>query len=75
MKALSIVSFDDSVLTSIVHPQLTCLSRDTYAFGAQVAQSLLAAIADPSARTSVQTETPRLLVRGSTARALEPTGP
>ncbi|GAA2574305.1 LacI family DNA-binding transcriptional regulator [Winogradskya consettensis] len=66
---LSIVSFDDSVLTRIVHPQLTCLSRDTYALGAQVAEVLLKAIADPSARQSVQSETPKLVVRGSTARA------
>jgi DNA-binding LacI/PurR family transcriptional regulator len=66
-RELSIVSFDDSVLTRIVHPALTCLSRDTYALGAEVATSLLAAIADPAARTSVRTETPRLVVRGSTA--------
>ncbi|AGL14323.1 LacI family DNA-binding transcriptional regulator [Actinoplanes sp. N902-109] len=67
---LSIVSFDDSVLTRIVHPQLTCLSRDTYALGAQVAECLLATIADPGAPHSVQSETPRLVVRGSTARAV-----
>ncbi|MFC3993846.1 LacI family DNA-binding transcriptional regulator [Actinoplanes siamensis] len=68
-RALSIVSFDDSVLTRIVHPALTCLSRDTYALGAQVATTLLQAIADPGSRESVRTETPRLVVRGSTARA------
>ncbi len=65
---LSIVSFDDSVLTRIVHPALTCLSRNTYALGAQVAESLLEVMADPSSRRSVRTETPRLVVRGSTAR-------
>ncbi|WP_436520693.1 LacI family DNA-binding transcriptional regulator [Actinoplanes sp. HUAS TT8] len=67
-RRLSIVSFDDSVLTRIVHPALTCLSRDTYALGAQVATSLLAAIANPSSRESIRTETPRLVVRGSTTR-------
>ncbi|MEU8817205.1 LacI family DNA-binding transcriptional regulator [Actinoplanes sp. NPDC048796] len=67
-RQLSIVSFDDSVLTRIVHPALTCLSRDTHALGAQVATTLLEAIADASSRVSVRTETPRLVVRGSTAR-------
>ncbi|MFF5083271.1 LacI family DNA-binding transcriptional regulator [Actinoplanes sp. NPDC000266] len=71
-RQLSIVSFDDSVLTRIVHPALTCLSRDTHALGAQVATTLLQAIADPSSRESVRTETPRLVVRGSTARPLFP---
>jgi DNA-binding LacI/PurR family transcriptional regulator len=65
---LSIVSFDDSVLARIVHPALTCLSRNTYELGAQVAESLLEAIADPASRRSVRTETPRLVVRASTAR-------
>jgi DNA-binding LacI/PurR family transcriptional regulator len=65
---LSIVSFDDSVLARIVHPALTCLSRNTFELGAQVAESLLEAIADPASRRSVRTETPKLVVRGSTAR-------
>ncbi|WP_097328077.1 LacI family DNA-binding transcriptional regulator [Paractinoplanes atraurantiacus] len=69
-RQLSIVSFDDSVLTRIVHPALTCLSRDTHALGAQVATTLLEAIADASFRESVRTETPHLVVRGSTARPL-----
>ena len=64
---LSIVSFDDSVLTRVVHPSLTCLSRDTYALGEQVAQTLLRVIDEPGARVSTQTETPRLTVRASTA--------
>jgi DNA-binding LacI/PurR family transcriptional regulator len=64
---LSIVCFDDSVLTRIVHPQLTSLSRDTYALGALLAKSLLQAIAEPASRQSVQAETPKLVVRGSTA--------
>jgi DNA-binding LacI/PurR family transcriptional regulator len=72
---LSIVSFDDSVLTRIVHPALTCLSRNTYELGAQVAESLLEVIADPSSKRSVRTETPRLVVRGSTARPSSPVTP
>ncbi|MFI6447686.1 LacI family DNA-binding transcriptional regulator [Kitasatospora sp. NPDC050543] len=64
---LSIVSFDDSVLARIVHPALTALSRDTFTLGEQVADVLLAAIAEPATRADVQTPTPRLTVRESTA--------
>ena len=64
---LSIVAFDDSVLTRIVHPALTSLSRDTVALGGQVATELLAVIADPARTRSVQAPTPRLTVRESTA--------
>ncbi|WP_035840295.1 LacI family DNA-binding transcriptional regulator [Kitasatospora azatica] len=63
---LSVVSFDDSVLTRIVHPPLTALSRDTFALGEQVARALLAAIADPAAAQDRKTATPRLTVREST---------
>ena len=45
---LSIVSFDDSVLTRVMHPALTALSRDTFALGGQVAEVLLQVIADPA---------------------------
>ncbi|MFI5935880.1 LacI family DNA-binding transcriptional regulator [Actinoplanes sp. NPDC051494] len=69
---LSIVSFDDSVLTRVVHPGLTSLSRDTYALGAQVAECLLAVMADPGARPGVRAATPELVVRGSTARVAHP---
>lgn len=64
---LSIVSFDDSVLTRLVHPQLTSLSRDTYALGTQVAEALLGVIADPAGAHGAQAGTPRLVVRQSTA--------
>ena len=64
---LSIVAFDDSVLTRIVHPALTSLSRDTVALGGQVAGELLAVIADPTQARNVQAPTPRLTVRESTA--------
>jgi DNA-binding LacI/PurR family transcriptional regulator len=65
--ALSIVAFDDSVLTRIVHPALTSLTRDTVALGGQVAGELLAVIADPTRTRNVKTPTPRLTVRDSTA--------
>ncbi|MFI8521268.1 LacI family DNA-binding transcriptional regulator [Streptomyces sp. NPDC085481] len=64
---LSIVSFDDSALTRIVHPSLTALSRDTFALGEQVATALLALIDDPSSASDVRNPTPRLTVRESTA--------
>ncbi|MEU4542491.1 LacI family DNA-binding transcriptional regulator [Nonomuraea dietziae] len=64
---LSIVAFDDSVLTRIAHPAITSLSRDTFALGGQVAEVMLAVIADPEARQDLKTATPRLVVRGSTA--------
>jgi DNA-binding LacI/PurR family transcriptional regulator len=64
---LSIVAFDDSTLTRIVHPALTAMSRDTIALGAQVAEVLLAVIAEPGRRHNLKTPTPRLTVRASTA--------
>lgn len=64
---VSIVSFDDSVLTRVTHPSITSLSRDTIALGGQVAEVLLQVIADPALRRDVKTATPRLVVRESTA--------
>ncbi|WP_327107264.1 LacI family DNA-binding transcriptional regulator [Nonomuraea glycinis] len=64
---VSIVSFDDSVLTRVTHPGITSLSRDTIALGGQVAEVLLQVIADPALRRDVKTATPRLVVRESTA--------
>jgi DNA-binding LacI/PurR family transcriptional regulator len=67
---VSIVAFDDSVLTRIVHPALTSLSRDTFALGGEVAETLLSLIADPRQRSDRKTPTPRLIVRESTAPPL-----
>jgi len=64
---LSIVSFDDSVLTQLTHPALTALSRDTCLFGVQAAETLLAVMADPTAAKNRKTATPRLTVRESTS--------
>ncbi|MFI1103832.1 LacI family DNA-binding transcriptional regulator [Streptomyces melanogenes] len=66
-RELSVVSFDDSVLTRIVHPSVTALSRDTFALGEQVARVLLDAVNDPDSVREVRTATPRLTVRESTA--------
>ncbi|WP_166353340.1 substrate-binding domain-containing protein [Phytoactinopolyspora limicola] len=64
---LSIVSFDDSVLTQLMHPALTALSRDTYTLGITVAEALMAVVADPRSRQHIQAATPSLVVRESTA--------
>ncbi|WP_076971553.1 LacI family DNA-binding transcriptional regulator [Streptomyces sparsogenes] len=64
---LSIVSFEDSVLTRIVHPPITALVRDTFALARQAARSVLAAIEDPGSARDLETATPILTVRGSTS--------
>lgn len=64
---LSLVAFDDSVLTQLMHPALTALSRDTLDFGRQAAEVLLAVLADPTQVINRKTATPVLTVRESTA--------
>ncbi|GAB2483704.1 LacI family DNA-binding transcriptional regulator [Streptosporangium sandarakinum] len=64
---LSIVAFDDSVLTRIAHPAITALSRDTFVFGRRLAEVMLEVIDEPGLRRDVRTATPRLTVRESTA--------
>jgi DNA-binding LacI/PurR family transcriptional regulator len=65
--ALSIVSFEDSVLTRIVHPPITSLTRDAFSLGQQAARSVLAAVDSPDSIRDLKTATPALTVRGSTA--------
>lgn len=65
---LSVVAFDDSVLTQLMHPALTALSRDTSELGRQAAALLLELLSDPAAAISRKTATPTLTVRESTAR-------
>lgn len=64
---LSVVSFEDSVLTRIVHPPITSLTRDVFALGQQAARSVLEAVSAPSGVADLKTATPALTVRGSTA--------
>jgi DNA-binding LacI/PurR family transcriptional regulator len=65
---LSVASFDDSVLTRLTHPAITSLTRDTFSLGALVADELMLTVAAGGQRpVSVQTPTPQLIVRGSTA--------
>ncbi|WP_285725807.1 LacI family DNA-binding transcriptional regulator [Psychromicrobium xiongbiense] len=66
---LSIVSFDDSLLTSLTHPAITALSRDTIDFGYRVALLLLESVKNPPPTGGARSQrlpTPTLQVRAST---------
>jgi DNA-binding LacI/PurR family transcriptional regulator len=65
---VSIVGWDDSLISQVVHPPLTAITRDLTGFGATAARHLLAAI-DGEATEDVQTVRGELTVRGSTGRA------
>jgi DNA-binding LacI/PurR family transcriptional regulator len=64
---LSIVAFDDSVLARLMHPALTALTRDTFALGELVANTVLNAVDGSLRQRSVQASSPELVVRESTA--------
>ena len=63
---VSIVGWDDSLISQVVHPPLTAITRDLTGFGATAARHLLAAI-EGDAGSDVQTVRGELTVRGSTA--------
>ena len=65
---LSIVGWDDSLISQVVHPPLTAITRDIEAFGIAAARHLLAAI-EGEATGDVETVRGELTPRGSTARA------
>jgi DNA-binding LacI/PurR family transcriptional regulator len=64
---LSIVGWDDSLISQVVHPPLTALTRDIETFGVTAVRHLLEAI---DGRSADDVEAPRgeLTPRGSTAR-------
>jgi DNA-binding LacI/PurR family transcriptional regulator len=64
---VSIVGWDDSMISQVVHPPLTALTRDIPAFGIAATRRLLAAI-DGRAEGDVETVRGELTPRGSTAR-------
>ena len=68
---VSVVSFDDSVLTTMAHPSLTALTRDTFALGTLTATELLRVMAERPAPRPVQAPTPQLVIRQSTAAPAE----
>jgi DNA-binding LacI/PurR family transcriptional regulator len=63
---LSVVSWDDSYLTTLVHPAVTALWRDTPAYGA-LAASVLLDLVDGHNRGSIQVPGSILRVRETTA--------
>jgi len=63
---LSVVSWDDSNLTTLVHPAVTALWRDTPAYGA-LAASVLLDLIDGRNRGRIQVPTSTLRVRETTA--------
>jgi DNA-binding LacI/PurR family transcriptional regulator len=62
---ISIIGWDDSLISQVVHPPLTSITRDIEAYGVAVARHLLAAI-DHRATGGVKTEAGVLTTRGST---------
>jgi len=63
---LSVVSWDDSYLTTLVHPAVTALWRDTPAYGA-LAASVLLDLVDGQDRGRIQVPASTLRVRETTA--------
>ncbi len=64
---LSIVGWDDSLISQVVHPPLTAITRDITGFGVEAARHLLAAI-EGEATGDVETAVGELTTRGSTGR-------
>jgi DNA-binding LacI/PurR family transcriptional regulator len=65
---LSIVGWDDSLISQVVHPALTAVTRDIQAYGAAATRHLLAAI-EGRTLENVETRRGELTPRGSTGRA------
>ncbi|GGM64991.1 LacI family DNA-binding transcriptional regulator [Microbacterium saperdae] len=65
---VSLIAGDNSLLTDIVHPRLTSLSRDVANYGADACSRLLEVIDGDEARP-VKAETARLRVAGSSGPA------
>jgi DNA-binding LacI/PurR family transcriptional regulator len=64
--ALSLVAWDDSALTQLVHPALTAVSRDITGYGALAARQLLKVLSGETV-TSQRGSVSELTVRGTTA--------
>ncbi|GAA3206310.1 LacI family DNA-binding transcriptional regulator [Actinocorallia longicatena] len=65
---LSLIAWDDSQLCGLTRPSLSAMSHDVFAYGAEAARRLMAAI-DGGPECSGPVPTPALVPRGSTARA------
>jgi DNA-binding LacI/PurR family transcriptional regulator len=64
---VSVASFDDSVVAGLVHPSITCISRDTFGLGAEAAAFLLEQIEAGEVLPDRAGALPQLVVRESTA--------
>ena len=64
---VSIVGWDDSLISQVVHPPLTAITRDIEAYGSAATRQLLAAIAGETVG-DLETERGELTTRGSTGR-------
>ena len=64
--SLSIVAWDDSPLCQLLHPPLTALTRDTFAFGATAARALLSVL-DGAEGADVEDQVTTLVPRESTS--------
>jgi DNA-binding LacI/PurR family transcriptional regulator len=62
---VSIIGWDDSLISQVVHPPLTAITRDITGFGRVAAQRLIAAI-DGEATADVETLRGELTIRDST---------
>lgn len=67
-KDMSIVSWEDSMVSRSTYPQLTTIHRDPVTFGTRAAKSLLAAI-DEQPVEATEAESAELIERGSTGPA------
>jgi DNA-binding LacI/PurR family transcriptional regulator len=65
---LSIAGFDDSELAEFVHPGLTTVRADPYAFGEAAARTLNQLVDGDSAVQDVELPPARLIIRRSTAK-------
>jgi len=65
---LSLASFDDSAVTDLIHPSITCLTRDTFQVGERAAEFLLEQVESPDVLDDRVGPRPVLTVRESTAR-------
>jgi DNA-binding LacI/PurR family transcriptional regulator len=64
---LSVASFDDSIISELMHPSITSLTRDTFDLGERAATRLLAQLDSEEPLPNVPGPVPTLTVRESTA--------
>jgi DNA-binding LacI/PurR family transcriptional regulator len=64
---VSIIGWDDSLISQVVHPPLTAITRDNAAYGSAATEHLLAAI-DGEPVGDLETDRGELTIRGSTGQ-------